>query len=135
MSDIKQFKLISGEEIICEVVEWATEQYADLVVKRCFQIFSASDKDGSRFYSFRPWMALQEGTNTFITINNNHIIAEANPVDNMIKHYKDAVKHSEMTVEEVEERIQKMIKKINALNDSDDTDDTVIRFPSKPIMH
>ena len=38
MSNIKQFKLSTGEEILCDVIEWADEDYGDIVVRKIWQI-------------------------------------------------------------------------------------------------
>lgn len=130
--DVKQFKLTSGDEIICEVVEWATEQYSDIVTRRCFQINTAFDKDGIRFYSFRPYMALQEGPEMYITMNNNHIISEGNPDETLVKHYRDAVKASEMTEKEVEDRLDELVNKMREMQD--DSDGNIITF-RKPVIH
>lgn len=132
MNDIKQFKLTSGEEIICEVIEWATEQYSDIVTRRCFMIKTAFDKDGIRFYSFRPYMALQEGPEMYITMNNNHIISEGNPDETLVKHYRDAVRASEMTESEVEEKLDELVNRMREMQD--DSDGNVITF-RKPVIH
>ena len=133
MGDIKQFKLTSGEEVICEIVEWADEQYSDIVTRRCFKIHTSYDKEGIRFFSFRPYMALQEGREMYVTMNNNHIISEANPDEVLMKHYKDAVRTSEMTEEEIEERLETLVNKMRELQN--DSDGNIITFRKKPVMH
>jgi len=136
MYDVKQFKLISGEEVICEVVEWAANDNPDMVVRRCFKIHTAFDNEGIRYHSFRPYMALQEGPEMFITINTNHVCSEGNPDLSLVQHYREAVKASEMTEKEVEEKLESMVKRMKELSgEFDDSSDNLIRFPSKPRLH
>tara|TARA_R110000796_G_scaffold26398_18_gene73464 strand:+ start:3147 stop:3551 length:405 start_codon:yes stop_codon:yes gene_type:complete len=134
MYDIKQFKLTSGEEIICEVVEWSTDEYSDIITRRCFTLHTLYDPDkDAKFYSFRSYMALQEGQKSFISINNNHILSEANPSKTLIKHYKDAVERSELDDIEIEDTIENLVNRLKDLQDS--ADDTVVNFRPKPVIH
>ena len=121
MSDIKQFKLTSGEELVCEVVEWADDNYSDLVVRRCFTLNIVFDGRETKYYTFRSFMALQEGKEVFITINCNNILSEANPNEILIKHYKEAVKRSEIEESKKKENTQPQYgkassKQINKMN-------------------
>jgi hypothetical protein len=128
MSDIKQFKLTSGEELVCEVVEWADDNYSDLVVRRCFTLNIVFDGRETKYYTFRSFMALQEGKEVFITINCNNILSEANPNEILIKHYKEAVKRSE--IEDDSEDSLESLK-----NEYSDSSDTIIKFRPKPVIH
>ena len=96
LKDVRQFKLTTGCEIICNVVEWPDEEDVDIVIKHAFEIATSrvttSDSpEGYRYYSFKPWMALQEGEGIFLTININHVVAEALPSQKMLTYYSTAV--------------------------------------------
>ena len=40
MTDIKQFKLTNDEEIVCEVVEWPSEQEPSMVIRKAMKVIS-----------------------------------------------------------------------------------------------
>ena len=90
--EIKQFKLTTGDEIICEIMEWDTEENPSLVVRGSFKIISMDDiARGVRFFSFRPWLIFQDDPELLQTINSMHIISEAIPSEEIIKQYDKVV--------------------------------------------
>jgi hypothetical protein len=141
VSNIKQFKLVNGDEIICEVLEWATDETPDLVIRRALHLnVYDDDARGVRYYHFKPWMMMQEGDDVFLTLNTNHIVSEANPITKVLQNYYEAIKNAEMTEEEIAMKIDEHvadIKKRQALlkgaleNDSDGFDN-IIEFPFDP---
>lgn len=134
MTDLKQFKINGDTEIVCEVIEWADDEYADLLIRRAFEIKTILAPDNTRFYILKPWMALQEGKENYISLNTMHIMAEANPAKKVIQHYKHAVKESELTESEVEKRVERLTKK---LNEELEEFDNIIPFapPGKTTIH
>ena len=88
--NIKQFKLTNNEEIVCEVVEWDTQDdVGDILVKKALRIIAIEDyQKGWRFFAFRPWMSFQDDPDSMQTINSSHIIVTTNPTSNILKHYK-----------------------------------------------
>ena len=59
--DIKQFRLSTGEEVICEVLEWDNEESASIVVRGILRIVETENwKTGIRLIAFRPFMAFNE---------------------------------------------------------------------------
>jgi len=88
--NIKQFKLTNNEEIICEVVEWDTnDEVGDILVKKALRIIGVEDyQKGWRFFAFRPWMSFQDDPDSMQTINSSHIIVTSNPTSKILKHYK-----------------------------------------------
>jgi len=146
MTDIKQFKLSSGEEIICDVIEWPdieSEESADMIVKNVFKIVSYDPAaNGDRYYTFRPWMSFQDEDDMFQLINYNHIVGEANPSQKLLKHYIVAVKgevtpENEQARKEIEERLEAYINNLRAsienktLEDDSDAGSKVIKFPGR----
>lgn len=130
MNEIKQFKLTSGDELVCEVVEWADEDNCDMVIRRAFTIVTQVSEESHRYHSFKPWMALQEGTDMYITLNSNHIISEANPDIKVLKFYHDAVNSAELTEEELNTRIKEYLARMEDI-EPDDPNDNVVSFRSK----
>lgn len=89
---IKQFKLTSNEEIICEVIESDGEDKSQIVAKRILKVHVGEDyENGVRYYSFKPWMSFQDRINDFSIITENHIIGQTTPSDSLKKHYTSAI--------------------------------------------
>lgn len=137
MNEIKQFKLVSGDEIICEVIEWPTDDYSGLVVRRVLQLRTTFDKKGNRYYTFRPWMALQEGGEMFISLESNHLVGEANPDGVMLRNYKEAIDNNELSEEELVQKVGEYVEKLKEMRDGietyydlDSDNDNVLSFPT-----
>lgn len=150
MKEIKQFKLSSGEEIVCEVIEWPHDDddggTSDLVVRNVHKIVALEQSiSGARMYTFRPWMVYQEGDEIFQTINWNHIIGEANPTEKVLEYYFVAVKGGGDADEEAKQDIQKRLEDyINTLRTAveertgysdSDSDPKIIKFPTDRTYH
>ena len=51
--NIKQFKLSTGEEIICEVIHWDTEETTAIIVRKAMKLCdSVNMRNGYKFFSF-----------------------------------------------------------------------------------
>lgn len=139
ISNIKQFKLANGEEIICEVVEWADEENVDLVVRNALNLVVVDDDlKHVRYYNLKPWMTMQEGDEVFMTLNTNHIISVGNPTSKLLKYFYEAVENSNLSEEEISKKIDDYVNKLKAKMSElgDDSDSNVIRFrPDKNKLH
>lgn len=158
-NEVRQFKLASGEEIVCEVVQWHNEEELELVVRKAMKLVMGEMSSGVKYYSFRPWMVYQENPEDFIVLNGNHVIGIGYPTDMLIKQYNEAVddmykQHIEREKEFASERgdeyadvdtINKMTKALvkeaekieEYLEDlSGDSASNVLKFdPSKRTLH
>lgn len=148
--DVKQFKLTSGEEIICEVIEWPEEddegKWSDMVVRNVYKIVALDQNtSGARYYTFRPWMIYQEGEDVFQTLNWEHIIGEGNPTEKLLEQYFMSIKGESPDEEEAKREIQKrledyienlrnMVQGQQVAGDSD-SDPKVIKFPTGRTYH
>lgn len=133
---LKQFKLLSGDEIICEVVEWpdVEDDFADIIVRNVYEIKCLyNPSNGYRIHSLRPWYTLQMQEGIFQSINSQHITSEANPVHDLIVHYKQSIEaeqqSTDLSPEEIEE--QMAMDDLESLSE----DENVITFPNKDKMH
>lgn len=146
--EIKQFKLSSGEEIVCEVIEWPDlgEDIADIVVRNIFKVVSIDQTvSGNRYYTFKPWMVFQDEPDMFQTINMNHIIGEANPSQKLLEQYFTMMKgelseDSEAAREELEKKLAHYINNLRQmvseqLSSSDSGEENVIKFPGGRTIH
>lgn len=90
---IKQFKLTNDDEVICEVLEWDSEDNSAIIVRAPLVIIKGENIEKSlRFYAFRPWMGFAEDPEILHTINSSHVIGEVNPSDDLLKHYTETLK-------------------------------------------
>ena len=147
MSDIRQFKLSTGEEIICQILEWGgdDEEEVDLVVRYVYRVYSMDDDShGYRFYSLKPWMTMQEGDGKFITINTMHIVSQAKPDLIILKQFKKAIESSEIPEEDLKDKVADYIEKMRTVFQDDDFDDdedeesnNIVHFPknNKDTLH
>lgn len=145
MSDIKQFKLTNGDELVCEVVEWPgdddEDDSRDIVVRNAYKIISfEQDRDGNRYYGFRPWMIYQQDPDLVQLINGYHVVGEANPSTKVLEHYFHALKHENDDNEEVQKRVDQYMHKLKSMIEAalistadtsgdSDGDDKIIKFP------
>ena len=119
MNEVKQFILSNGDEIVCEVVEWASDVEVDMVVRRAYRIVTVDDPvKGVRFFTLRPWLLMQSGNDIFNTINSQHILAEANPTEQLLDQYRNAIRETEMDQEELlNEKVERAAKRFKDMQD------------------
>ena len=89
--EIRQFKLASGEEVVCEIIQWHNEEELELVVRKAMKLVMGEMETGVRYYSFRPWMVYQENPEDFIVLNGNHVVGIGYPTASLIDQYHEAV--------------------------------------------
>ena len=93
--EIKHFKLTNGEEVICEVVEWDNEETRDIVIRKALRIEpkqkSADDDVSYKYYTFHPWMAMQNSINELQTLNSDHVISVAAPSSVAMEYFDGVV--------------------------------------------
>jgi uncharacterized protein YuzB (UPF0349 family) len=145
MRDIKQFKLTSGEEIVCDVIEWpdVDGDSPDIVVRNVYKIITAGvpSTEGVRYYQFRPWMVYQDDPKLFQVINGNHVIGEANPSELLIAQYFKVMEDDEKdeTLNEddkLDERMQEYMTKLKeAFENNTDKEHKANVIPFKPKLH
>ena len=92
--EIRQFKLANGDEIMCEVVEYHEDDDAIVIRKTMKMVQMDNMANGTRYYAFRPFMMYQLTKEAFQIVNCGHIIAEANPSQDLILEYFKAIETS-----------------------------------------
>ena len=116
MTDIKQFKLTNDDEIICEVIQWDEPENSAMLIRAAMRIVLIEDfKRGVRFYAFRPWMGFSDDPSILQTLNSAHIICEASPSEEVLKHYsgtiqkiKKALVKRDMPLDEITDKAENM---------------------------
>ncbi len=154
--DIKQFRLSTGEEIICEVLEWDDEETSAMLARGILKIIESDDwKAGIRLIAFRPFMAFNEDPDIIQTINSEHVIAESTPTDGLMQMYVRCIRKvkqdianypdlptfdvdelNNLTDEELRDYVtgemdRLKIKKAIETNSDSDKHDNVIKFRPK----
>lgn len=152
---IKQFKLSNDDELICEVLEWDTEDNSALIVRCPLCIINGEDLEKQmRFYAFKPWMGFSEDPELLHTINASHIIGEVTPSEDLIGHYTRTIKKlsnfaklkkmdfdleefENMDIDEIEDYIDyKLEERDRAENVEDDEEaGNIIKFKPKDTLH
>lgn len=137
---IKQFKLSNGEEIVCEVVHWPTDEIEEVVVKKCLRISIFEDyRSNTRYYSFKPWLVFSDNPETLNTINPFHIVGETNPSEDLLVHFNETISSFEEQAplkkwtKEEEDVFEKVLDKIKQEIDSEGSN--VIQFKPKGTLH
>ena len=100
----KHLKLISGEEIICEVVYWPDEKTDDqtMVIRSAEELAMHEDiEEAVRFYTFRPYMMYIHDKEQLITLNGNNITSITTPHPTMIKQYREHFKQMQFDENDV----------------------------------
>ena len=142
MNDIKQFKLTSGEEIVCQILEWPDEEQesVDVIVRNSYKISTASiGPDGIKYYQFRPWLIYQDEPEQFQIINANHIVGEAIPSSLLLEQYNKTLTENAIREEEMQKRMEKYIHDmqdiIEKLGGDSNSTNKIIKFPKSKFVH
>jgi hypothetical protein len=81
---IKQLKMVTGEEVLCEIIEETDE---DLIVRAPLGIQFHTSETGTRIWTFRLFMCYQDDVDRFVLIKVDKIMGIANPIDELVKQY------------------------------------------------
>lgn len=84
---IKQLKLVTGDEVICKVVEDGD----DIVIKDALMIVCRYTDEDNRYYSFRTFMTYQDDPDSMCIIKSSKLVAYCNPTDELIREYEVAL--------------------------------------------
>ena len=112
--EIRQFKLANNDEIMCEVVEYHEDDDAIVIRKTMKMVQMDNMANGTRYYAFRPFMMYQLTKDAFQIVNCEHIIAEANPNQELILEYFKAIETSLDEEGEKKENMDEMRDRYNA---------------------
>jgi len=87
---IIQFKLISGEEIACEVVDFPSEEDPDFIIKNALILLRNGNNPTEAQYLFKPWIAMIESDNDYISLASDKVMALCEPTTAFSKEYRIA---------------------------------------------
>lgn len=96
-SSIKHLKLITGEELICEVLD---EESESILIKNALSLMPKTMNDGTKYFAFRTYMVYQDSPINVIMLFSDKIMSLAVPSDEMIIQYNNALKEMVEFLEE-----------------------------------
>lgn len=125
--ELRQFKFANNEEVICEVLEWNSEDDDLIVVRKAMKIISIDDPmEELRYYTFKPWISMNNDPDLIQTVNSYHIVAENIPSEMAKKTYYEIINEMRKFAEEQEH---------DDIEDGDsDQGSNVVQF-NKKILH
>ena len=97
MAEYIQFKMSTGDDVVCEILQEPEDDDIYIVVRNALKVtcteatVSEDGEESYRYYGFRPWMVFQGSNEYMQLINFNHIIGEAKPDSMLLDHYKKAL--------------------------------------------
>lgn len=90
--EIKQFKLDNNEEVFAEVVEWNSETNDEVVIRQALRVVAVDSMEESmRYFTFKPWMAMESDPTAIHTIKSKHIVGISTPSKIAMTYYKDVI--------------------------------------------
>jgi len=90
-NELRQFKTTSGEEIVCEVMQWTEGYDSEILIRKAMKLVLHESEEGVKYYSFRPWMVYQEHPEDIIVLNINNIVGIGFPPETLLAQYHEAV--------------------------------------------
>jgi len=88
---VQQIRLASGEEVLCEVMEYDTDG-DEIIVRNAMAVETNMFENNERVYMFRPWFLYIEQPHENIMIKTNQVIGNCEPNELLRMQYYSAVK-------------------------------------------
>jgi hypothetical protein len=134
MTDVKQMKLLGGEEILCDLVDvqYSEEEGEAFVIRAAYSLISQEDfENGLRYYTFRPFMMHVYDPSHILLLNSASVICMTNPSDPVIEQY---LNHIESYRKEAREKQSQTDDFLDRMEEEDEQkDDRIVKF--KPKLH
>ena len=93
--DFAQFKLTSGHEIVCEVLEWTDPNISDskdIIIRNVMQIVSGQMNDsGESIFMFRPFVQFCEGEKEYMVLDMSQVVTSNRPNKHLCAEFMYAV--------------------------------------------
>ena len=120
-TDVRQIVLSNGQEILCEVIQWPDIDVDDsevMIIRKAAKIIIQENfKEGTRWFTFRPFMTYQDDNSSLCSLMPYHIISIGHPSNILEKQYQ---KYVSLMIQELE---QKQEENSDTLSDFIDTSD------------
>ena len=88
-SSVRHLKLITGEELICDVLD---ESEGQICVNNAMSLMQNTLKNGDKFFTFKTFMVYQDTPINVMLIFTDKIMSLAIPATEMLEQYNTALK-------------------------------------------
>jgi len=102
-SSIKHLKLITGEELVCELM---TESGDSIIIRNALSLIEKELSSGDKYYAFKTYMIYQDSPQNVMVVFSDKIMSIAVPTEEMDRQYTAAVK--EMAAYNEEQELKQM---------------------------
>ena len=119
---IKQLKVATGDEVVCEVLE---DDEFEIPVRNALRLIS-KEVDGYKYYTFKNFMVYQDRPESVSVIRAEHIVSYANPPEDLQLEWEKALE--EMYAETSN-------KSLDYEMEMRDSGSNVVNFPKGPQIH
>lgn len=101
-SSIKHLKLVTGEELICELV---SELQDSFIVKNALSLMAKTMNDGTKYFAFKTYMVYQDTPTNVIMVFTDKVMSIAVPTQEMVTQYANALNEMAAYLEEEESQL------------------------------
>lgn len=131
----RQFRLTSGDEIVCEVIQWHDDESNEMIVRSAMKLTQYEQRDGLKYFSFRPYMVYVENPRELIILNGYMIEGAAVPSEPLLHQYYMAVEEMEKQYLQREEEFEAIrpTPKDTVVESEEKESAKVIEFPGKTV--
>jgi len=132
MTEVKQLKLISGEEVICELVAIEVDDYDAevMVIRAAYNIISQEDFENKfRYYTFRPFMAQIIDPSHILVLNSGSVLCMTNPATNVYDQYIEYIEHFRKEERSKEHEQEKDL--FDEIMEESEKDEKIVKFNPK----
>jgi len=98
-SSIKHLKLVTGEELICELV---SELQDSFIIKNALSLMAKTMNDGTKYFAFKTYMVYQDTPTNVIMVFTDKVMSIAVPTQEMVTQYANALSEMAAYLEEDE---------------------------------
>lgn len=98
-SSIKHLKLVTGEELICELI---SELQDSFIVKNALSLMAKTMNDGTKYFAFKTYMVYQDTPTNVIMVFTDKVMSIAVPTQEMVTQYANALNEMAAYLEEDE---------------------------------
>lgn len=98
-SSIKHLKLVTGEELICELV---SELQDSFIVKNALSLMAKTMNDGTKYFAFKTYMVYQDTPMNVIMVFTDKVMSIAVPTEEMVTQYDNALSEMASYLEDEE---------------------------------
>ena len=134
MTEVKQMKLLSGEEILCDLVDiqWDDNEGEAMIIRAAYLLVSTEDfENGLRYYTFRPFMMHVNDPSHVLLLNSAAVICMTTPHPNVKEQY---INYISQIAKEEREKNKTLDDFLDEMVENDSPkDENVVTF--KPKLH